>query len=147
MKKMILFVMVLGLSLISAHSIRAFEFKDQPIIEDNSNCAPLTSLTVTLKNDPAYDVCAGCATWYISLYEWDGSTTYRLIGSAKTFLSGPTYSWSGVNWDDTNYPYLVLVWHYVNTGGGGCGYSTPDQYLVAPYPTTNPWLPTDFWPC
>jgi hypothetical protein len=151
MKTTILFLIVLGLSLINAPSVRAFGFNDQPNIVSMTNYAPENSVDVTLTNDGGADVCNSCPTWYISVWEWDGNTGYQQIGSPKTFSSGPNYKWTGLTWDYTNYPCLVLIWHYVDTNGdGGCGYSTPDQHHSQCWTNGNPqttWSVSDFYPC
>jgi hypothetical protein len=150
MKTAILFLMILGLSLINANSIRAFGFNDQPNVVSVPNCAPLNTVDVTLTNNPGADVCNSCPTWYISVWEWDGNTGYKQIGSPQPFSNGPVYKWKNLTWDFTNYPCLVLLWHYVDTNGDhGCGYSTPDQYSNPYCPSSPPslWPPTDFYPC
>ena len=143
--------MVLGLSLINAHTTRAFGFMDQPNVVGMTDCAPLTSVDVTLTNKADNDPCSGCATWYISVWEWDGGSGYQQIGSPLAFSSGPPYSWTGLTWDYTNYPCLVLIWHYKSIGGAnGCGYSTPDQYHSQCWYGGNPpstWPVSDFYPC
>jgi hypothetical protein len=150
MKITILFLMVLGLFLINAPSIRALGFNDQPTVVGMTNCTPLTSVNVTLTNSGGTDVCNSCPTWYISVWEWDGGTGYAQISTSLPFSSGPTYSWSSLLWDYTNYHCLVLIWHYVDTNGdGGCGYSTPDQQIHQCWPNNPPssWSKSDFYPC
>ena len=150
MKTRILFLMVLGLSLINAHPTRAFGFKDQPNVVGMTDCAPTNTIDVTLTNNGMVSTCNSCPEWYISVWEWDGGTGYVRIGVAKPFSSGSTYCWLGLNWDYTNYQCLILIWKYVPTGGNtGCGYSTSDKYSLpyCPLSPTPSWGPTDFYPC
>lgn len=118
-------------------------------LDGNASCVPLISLEVTVTNGSSTDICEGCPTWYISVWEWDGSSGYHQIGSSQAFSSGPTYHWPVLTWDYPNYRCLVLVWHYVDTGGGGCGFTMKDSRLSQCWSSNPPssWSEPDFYPC
>jgi|GEM_PF-5544414 len=122
--------------------------RNVPESDCNYLCAPLTSLDVTVTNGDGVTVCWSCLTWYISVWEWDGSTGYRQIGANQPFSSGPVYTWTGLNWDDSNYPCIVLRWHFVDAGNGCPGFTTNDVIRTfCPPNVPNPLSTSDFYPC
>ncbi|MCK9219599.1 MAG: hypothetical protein M0P47_06075 [Bacteroidales bacterium] len=110
------------------------------------SCSPLALVDVTVTNKPIISVCDDCDTWYLSLWEWDGSTGYNQLGSAIPFDNGPVYSWTGVNWDFATYPCLVLIWHYVDTGGAACNCPIPDKVITNCPPSAGNWPVPNFYP-
>lgn len=117
------------------------------VLGGNDLCVPLTSLDVTLTNGPGIDVCEACPTWYLSVWEWDGSTGYRQLGSSQPFSAGPVYTWTGLSWDSGSYPYIFLKWTFVSGPNGCPGFSTSPKFSGPYTPSGGQVSDSDFYPC
>jgi hypothetical protein len=121
------------------------DFRQCPALDENASCAPLTLINVSLQNQSGVSVCESCPTWYVSVWETDG-TTYIQIGADQSFMSSaPLYKWPNINWDQS-YPYIFLVWKYVGPGCSPCPTNTVNSNPIY-LPSTLGWNTfTDFYP-
>ena len=98
------------------------------------NPPAIVYINVSLTNNSGSTVCMACQTWYVSVYEYRASPqAYNLIGTGQALTSGQTHwSWNNIQFDNTNYDSVVLVWHYIGSPCSGCPnpdvYSTPKAY-------------------
>lgn len=139
MKKICLFLVVIGLLVVYANSA----FAGNPNEVQSLLPAPTISIDVTLTNSPGTCPVMSCKTWYVSVWEWDGSSGYAQIGSAQSLGPNQTYwSWSSLSYD-TSYHYIALRWHF----SGTCSCCTTNDVFTDKLYTGSPVQFVDFYPC
>ena len=119
-----------------------------PVLDNNTLCAPLTSINVSLTNSsPVSTACESCPTWHVSVWENHNGTPIK-IGPDQAYSTSPnTYKWTGINWDQ--YDCIYLVW--IHTPGSNCGLcdmnpelSTASYCPPSASPALNPFY--EFYP-